>query len=129
MVIHGPATANYDVDAGTVMIDDLFGNGTKVLTAAAENDRIAHFGPDNTWNYMLNGHNTFPDLSRGKHALWSVQAGKKYRFRLINSASQNSWAVHFDNHKMTVIAADYVPITPYTTEWLNIANGQRYDVR
>jgi L-ascorbate oxidase len=129
MIIHGPATANYDIDAGTVMIDDLFGNGTNVLSAATENSRIAHFGPGPTWNYMLNGHNTFPDLSRGKHSLWTVKPGKKYRFRLINSASQNMWSVHFDNHKMTVIASDYVPIKPYQTEWLNIAIGQRYDVR
>ena len=29
---------------------------------------------------------------------------------------------------MTVIAADFVPIVPYTTTQLKIANGQRYDV-
>ena len=29
---------------------------------------------------------------------------------------------------MTVVAADYIPLKPYTTEWLNIGNGQRYDV-
>jgi FtsP/CotA-like multicopper oxidase with cupredoxin domain len=128
MIIHGPATANYDIDAGSVMIDDLFGSANKTMTAAEANGLIAHYGPAGTWNYILNGHNTSPDLSRGKHALWTVQPGKKYRFRLINSASQNMWAVHFDNHKMTVIATDWVPVTPYTTEWLNIGIGQRYDV-
>lgn len=101
MVIHGPATANYDIDMGSVMIDDLFGNGTDTVSAATQNSRIAHFGPGPTWNYVLNGHNTFPDLSRGKHALWTVKPGKKHLFRLINSASQNFWSVHFDNHKMT----------------------------
>jgi hypothetical protein len=29
---------------------------------------------------------------------------------------------------MKVIAADYVPIVPYETDWLFIGNGQRYDV-
>lgn len=29
---------------------------------------------------------------------------------------------------MTVIAADFVPITPYTTDIVNIAIGQRYDI-
>lgn len=81
-----------------------------------------------TWNYMLNGANTFPDLSKGKHALWNVKPGQKYLFRIINSAAQNAFAVHFDNHKMQVIAADWVPITPYETDFLNIAIGQRYDV-
>jgi FtsP/CotA-like multicopper oxidase with cupredoxin domain len=38
------------------------------------------------------------------------------------------WVVGFDSHNMTVIAADFVPIVPYSTESLNIAIGQRYDV-
>lgn len=81
-----------------------------------------------TTNYLLNGKNTLPDLSAGQHALWTVEPGKKHLFRFINSACQNMWSVHFDNHVMTVIAADYVPIVPYETEWLNIGIGQRYDV-
>lgn len=38
------------------------------------------------------------------------------------------YSVHFDHHAMTVIAADFVPVVPYSTEWLNIGIGQRYDV-
>nr|KAK5443140.1 hypothetical protein LTR18_005817 [Exophiala xenobiotica] len=123
MVIHGPATANYDIDMGTVMVDDTFPG-----TAAQQNELISHIGPTGTVNYLLNGKNTKPDLSAGQHALWNVQSGKKHLFRLINSASQNMFSVHFDNHKMLVIATDYVPIVPYETEWLNIGIGQRYDV-
>ena len=44
------------------------------------------------------------------------------------SSSQNSYIIGFDSHTMTVIAADFVPIVPYTTTTLNIATGQRYDV-
>lgn len=33
-----------------------------------------------------------------------------------------------DNHTMTVIASDLVPIEPYTTNVLDIGMGQRYDV-
>ncbi|RMZ81651.1 hypothetical protein DV737_g2422, partial [Chaetothyriales sp. CBS 132003] len=128
LVIHGPASANYDIDMGTVMIDDVFGNATVPLTAATYNSRIAHYGPGPTFNYLLNGANTLPDLSAGKHALWKLTPGKKHRFRIINSSSQNQYAVHFDNHTLTVISTDYVAIKPYTTEWLNIALGQRYDV-
>ncbi|RMD39446.1 hypothetical protein DV735_g5686, partial [Chaetothyriales sp. CBS 134920] len=128
LVIHGPASANYDIDSGTILIDDVFGDASVPLTAAQYNWRIAHNGPGPTFNYLLNGANTLPDLSAGKHALWKLTPGKKHRFRIINSSSQNQYAVHFDNHTLTVIATDYVAIEPYETEWLNIALGQRYDV-
>lgn len=98
------------------------------LTAAQMNSLISHNGAMNAHNYLLNGKNTSPDLSTGQHAQWTVESGKKYLFRIVNSASQNSWMMHFDDHTMTVIAADFVPIVPYTTDWLAIGTGQRYDV-
>lgn len=49
-------------------------------------------------------------------------------FRIINSSTQNMYIVGFDNHTMTVISTDLVPIVPYKTSTLNIAIGQRYDV-
>ncbi|KAK5956915.1 hypothetical protein OHC33_002404 [Knufia fluminis] len=123
IIIHGPATANYDVDAGPVMIADTFG-----MSATAFGSLIAHVGPAPVDNYLLNGHNVRPDLSSGQHSLWKVQKGKKYLFRIINSAAQNMYSVSIDQHKMKVIAADFVPIEPYMTEWVNIGIGQRYDV-
>jgi FtsP/CotA-like multicopper oxidase with cupredoxin domain len=126
MIIHGPATADYDIDMGHVLISDTFPAGT----AFAQADRIAHFGQAGlaTSNYLLNGNNKSPNMATGKHTLWSVQKGKKHLFRFINGAAMEQYSVRFDNHKMTVIAADFVPIEPYETEWLNIACGQRYDV-
>lgn len=123
IVIHGPATANYDVDAGVVAVTDTF-----PTTAAQWNSLIAHVGPLGTTNYLLNGHNTKADLSAGQHSLWKVQQGKKYLFRFLNAAAQNMFSVSVDSHTMTVIAADFVPIVPYQTTWLNIGIGQRYDV-
>lgn len=40
MIVHGPATSNFDFDMGTVMIDDTFD-----VTATQQNARIAHIGP------------------------------------------------------------------------------------
>lgn len=45
-----------------------------------------------------------------------------------HSAAQNSFIVGFDKHTLTVIAADFIPIKPYKTDTVKIANGQRYDV-
>jgi FtsP/CotA-like multicopper oxidase with cupredoxin domain len=124
IVIHGPATANYDLDMGTVMISDIFS-----VNAFQQAYRVAHTGVSPSTNYLLNGNNVATNNgTTGKHALWKVKPGKKHRFRFINSAVQDVYSIRFDNHKMTVIAADFVPIVPYETEWLNIANGQRYDV-
>ena len=49
-------------------------------------------------------------------------------FRIINSSAQASYLIHFDNHVMQVISADYTPIVPYTTSTLYINPGQRYNV-
>ena len=126
IIIHGPTTADYEIDMGHVMITDTFPAGT----AFAQAERIARFGQNAvvTSNYLLNGNNKSPDMTTGKHALWKVQKGKTHLFRFINGAAQEAYSVKFDNHKMTVISSDFVPIEPYQTEWLNIAPGQRYDV-
>lgn len=110
------------------MIDNLFDNSSHPISTPAYASRVLHVNGTGFWNYVLNGANTSPDLKRGRHALWSVKPGKRYLFRFINSAVQSAWAVHFDHHEMTVIAADLVPIVPSKTEWLMIGNGQRYDV-
>ncbi|TKA49833.1 hypothetical protein B0A49_11818, partial [Cryomyces minteri] len=54
--------------------------------------------------------------------------GKKYRLRLINSSADNFIRVSLDNHNFTVMTADFIPIKPYTTQWVLLAIGQRYDV-
>ncbi|KIW28756.1 uncharacterized protein PV07_04630 [Cladophialophora immunda] len=125
IVIHGPATSDYDYDMGTVMIDDTF-----PITAAAMASRIAHVGPGGSFNTLFNGMNKNPDGTApgGTPFSWGVKPCKKHLFRIINSSAQNSYIVGFDNHTMTVIAADFVPIVPYTTTTLNIATGQRFDV-
>ena len=58
----------------------------------------------------------------------SIMEMKKHLFRIINSSAQASYVIHFDNHKMQVISADYTPIVPYTTDFLYINPGQRYNV-
>ena len=64
----------------------------------------------------------------GRYAVTTMQQGKKYKLRLINMAVDNHFVVSLDNHNFTVVAADFVPIQPYTTTNLFIAIGQRYDV-
>jgi FtsP/CotA-like multicopper oxidase with cupredoxin domain len=79
-------------------------------------------------NYLLNGMNVKPDGSSGTRFTQTFTAGKKYLVRLINTSVENFMTIALDGHTMTVIAADFVPITPYTTSSVKINIGQRYDV-
>ena len=46
---------------------------------------------------------------------FSFTSGKKHRLRLINSGIQAIQKFSIDNHTMTVIANDFIPLVPYET--------------
>jgi len=48
--------------------------------------------------------------------------------RLINTSTASQFKFSIDNHILTVVSADFVPIQPYTVKYLNIGIGQRYSV-
>lgn len=48
--------------------------------------------------------------------------------RLINSGSEAVQRFSLDGHNLTVIANDYVEVTPYTTKVVTLGVGQRTDV-
>ncbi|KAL2427350.1 Oxidoreductase OpS5 [Exophiala dermatitidis] len=125
IIIHGPATADYDLDMGSVMIDEAF---DKTIFQMAWNIARTRGALPPATNYLLNGKNKSPDGTTGESAKWIVKKGKKHLFRIINSSAQSAYAVHFDNHKMKVISADFTPIVPYETDVLYIQSGQRYNV-
>ncbi|KEF61060.1 uncharacterized protein A1O9_02625 [Exophiala aquamarina CBS 119918] len=125
IIIHGPATANYDYDMGTIMVDETFSQ--TIFQMAWNIARVRGALPAST-NYLLNGKNKSPDGSTGESARWVVKKGKKHLFRIINSAAQSAFAVRFDNHKIKVVSADFTPVVPYDTEVLWIQPGQRYNV-
>ncbi|KIW79811.1 hypothetical protein Z517_06426 [Fonsecaea pedrosoi CBS 271.37] len=125
VIIHGPSTADYDHDMGPVMIDEIF---SQTIFQMAWNIARARGPLPAAVNYMVNGKNKSPDGSTGKATQWTVEAGKKHLFRIINSSAQSSFIVHFDNHEMLVISSDFTPIVPYKTNFLYINPGQRYNV-
>lgn len=51
--------------------------------------------------------------------------GKKYLFRLINTSVDTTFVFSIDNHNLTVITTDFVPIRPYITDHVVIAIGKR----
>ncbi|RDW60551.1 hypothetical protein BP6252_11934 [Coleophoma cylindrospora] len=121
--INGPATANYDVDLGTYTISDWYYQSTFQLAYLLNNGII---GVPSGSNGLING--SMVSANGGKYTTNTLTSGKRYRLRLINTSVDNHFAVSLDNHPFTVITSDFVPIKPYTTNWIFMGIGQRYDV-
>ncbi|KAL7271307.1 hypothetical protein RUND412_005947 [Rhizina undulata] len=131
IVIRGPASADYDVDVGPIMVTEWYHH-----TAFSLWDE-AHTNPNpSAQNGLINGTNTYDCTSStdsncvGGGTRWETTftKGLKYRMRFINTAVDTMFKLSIDNHTFTVISADFVPIVPYNTTYLSIGIGQRYDV-
>lgn len=121
IIINGPATANYDVDLGTLMLSDW-----DHQTADQKYLEAHHYKTTTSLNGLINGTGVYND--GGSYFETSFESGKRYRVRVINAAADAQFKFSIDNHTAEVIAADFVPIVPYTTETVRIGEGQRYDL-
>ncbi|RDL37517.1 uncharacterized protein BP5553_04950 [Venustampulla echinocandica] len=121
IIIHGPATANYDNDAGIMFLSDWTHQTADAMSSIEETS-----GPPSLDNGLINGTNTYH--GKGSRFEMTVTKGESYRIRLVNSAIDTHFKFMIDNHTMTVIAMDLVPIVPYTTTVLSVGMGQRYDI-
>ncbi|KAF2173541.1 multicopper oxidase [Zasmidium cellare ATCC 36951] len=128
IVIEGPASANYDTDLGPYMFFEVYGTSTARQAGwQARNKTQAWGGPPKATNLLINGTNVNAD-GGGKYNTVTIQKGKKYLLRLINSSVNTYVRVSLDAHLFNVIASDFVPIKPFKAETLLLAIGQRYDV-
>lgn len=121
IIINGPATANYDNDMGVMFLNDWTHDTADQVYLSAEAS-----GPPTLDNGLINGTNVYGDL--GSRFNMTVTEGESHRIRLVNAAIDTHFKFMVDDHTMTVIAMDLVPIEPYTTTVLSIGMGQRYDV-
>ncbi|KAF7190110.1 Laccase-1 [Pseudocercospora fuligena] len=122
ILINGPATANYDEDLGVLFLNDWDHQTVDELYSYAETQ-----GPPTLDTGLINGTNTWEDDSGSR---WETNfvSGTSYLLRLVNGAVDTHFDFMIDNHTLQVIAADFVPIIPYTTDTLSIGMGQRYDI-
>jgi len=132
LVINGPATAEYDEDLGTIFLTDWEYRTAWQHWASVSNFRTTEEG---FTTGLINGMNTAACnktdpacIGPGKKFEVVFEPGKKYRMRLVNLASEAWYQWSIDGHKMTVIAADLVPIVPFTTDSILVNDGERYDV-
>lgn len=132
IIFNGPSTSNYDEDLGALFLQDW--SHQPVFNAWADKEKYQITHPLST--ILINGKNTLDcstdDSSRcfgnGTKFETIFEAGKKYRLRLINVATDSQFQFSIDGHSLKVISSDFVPIKPYDTDSVVINSGQRYDV-
>lgn len=69
-----------------------------------------------------------PDKKIPNATTISFEPGKRYLLRVINTAYDTTFLFTIDNHEFTVVAVDFVPISPYETKSLVVGIGQRYNI-
>ncbi|KAF7277936.1 hypothetical protein GWI33_009052 [Rhynchophorus ferrugineus] len=83
--------------------------------------------PSTSKTLLING--KAPSERGSALSLFTVQPGKRYRFRtaFVNSESGCPVTLTIDQHLMRVIALDGNPIVPYESNSLTISKGERVD--
>jgi FtsP/CotA-like multicopper oxidase with cupredoxin domain len=71
---------------------------------------------------------TTPCVNNAGISKFKFQTGKTHRLRLINSGGDGVQRFSIDEHTLTVIAEDFVPVKPYNTSVVTLGVGQRTDV-
>jgi len=116
LVIHGPTSADWDVDLGTVILQDWYHTSTFELWFTERQNP-----PVPADNAFINGKNKIG--TTGEYSRFKFKKGNRYRMRIINTSTDHHFKFSIDGHVMTVQAADFVPVVPYNQTVLSIALG------
>ena len=140
MIVYGPSSKPYDIDIGPVMLSDwnhddyftLVKQDVDPLQAPVVGIISLFYGKLNydcglvankTWT--AGDHSCTPNAGLSK---FQFTPGKVHRLRLINSGAEAQTRFSIDEHKLTVIANDFVPLVPYDVDYVTLGIGQRLDV-
>ncbi|KXX76656.1 Laccase-2 [Madurella mycetomatis] len=137
IVVHGPTQEKYDVDLGPIMLSDWYHNKYSdiIEEMLAPNGNLQVVSDSNLINGKMNFDcsavapgDTTPCLANAGVSKFRFQTGKTHRLRLINSGANGVQRFSIDEHALTVIAEDFVPVKPYNTTVVTLGVGQRTDV-
>ncbi|KAK3775407.1 hypothetical protein RRG08_013252 [Elysia crispata] len=124
------ALYDHDLSEHVIIVNDWLNRMTLAQYLAHH-----HNDGDNMPSLMLiNGMGAYEEFKDGNttyytpRASFTVQGGKKYRFRVIsNAVFECPIQISVDGHTLTVIASDGGPIEPFTADSFHILSGERYD--
>ncbi|KAK5018405.1 Cupredoxin [Cryomyces antarcticus] len=135
LIVYGPKHADYDNDVGPILLTDHFHEEYTKVVEQVMAPISAKLPPPLSNNNLINGKMNYPCSStknvctpNAGVSKFSFQSGKKHRLRLINGGAEGIQKFSIDNHQMTVIANDFVPIQPYTANVITLGVGQRTDI-
>jgi FtsP/CotA-like multicopper oxidase with cupredoxin domain len=130
LVIYGPKHEEYDIDIGPIVLEDWFHADYYTLVEGVMNSR---FPPSN--NNLINGrmnypcaNTTLPCTPNAGISKFKFESGKKHLLRLMNMGAEGIQKFSIDGHQFKVIAEDFVPVEPFTTNVVTLAVGQRTDI-
>ena len=120
LTIYGPSSANYDEAINPTLMSDW------IHESAFEAFHLELVGPPpNVESVLLNGIGDFAGASATPNRYEvSFTRGKKYLMRLINTSTDTDFIFAIDNHNITVMSSDFVPIVPYNTTSVRVAIGR-----
>jgi FtsP/CotA-like multicopper oxidase with cupredoxin domain len=114
------------VDVGPILVTDYYHRdyftvledvmGTDPAKAPAFSDNNLINGRNNFNCSTVAAGDTTPCVSHAGLSSFKFTPGKTHRLRLINAGAEGMQKFSIDGHNMTVIANDFVPIIPYTTQ-------------
>ena len=129
MIIHGPNTATYDIDLGPVLLTDYYHLMYYDIVEQVMGTNLSLIAPKSV-NNLINGKMDYncslvtdgtPCTDDAGLSKFQFTTGKKHRLRLINAGAEGIQKFSIDNHTMTVIANDFVPIEPYETDIVTLS--------
>jgi iron transport multicopper oxidase len=77
---------------------------------------------------LINGKGRYAGGPAAPLAVVNVQAGKRYRFRLVSISCDSNFIFSIDGHKFDVIEVDGTSHQPHTIDSVQIFAGQRYSL-
>lgn len=117
-----------------MLLTDYYHEDYFTLVEQVMGTNLAQIAPASI-NNLINGKGVFdcsttnltctPNAGLSK---FQFTTGQSYRLRLINAGAEGMQRFSIDQHIMSVIAYDFVPIEPYKTKVVTLGIGQRADV-
>nr|AGO59042.1 PtaE [Pestalotiopsis fici] len=132
IVIHGPSSANWDVDLGPWLLSDWYHDDAFALDHVGITTNRAAIPKSSLINgkgyYECDPTNDAKCTGTRDYYEVVLKQGTKYKFGIINTSTILTYTFWIDGHNFTIIAIDFVPIEPLTVDTLNVGIGQRYEI-